>query len=106
MVVPLRNRGGSNNDENDFVIFPMEFSLVIVYAIFSVLEFCFCVYTMCIISDKQSAVFLLRNTKLSISNTREKIKTSQEIEQELFYKFPYLQKNINGTFDKNHLKNN
>lgn len=85
----------------------MEYACVIVYLIFSLLELVICFYTMLFISERQGAVFFLRNTKLAISNPKEKIKTSQEIEQELYYKFPYLQKKIENLKNNNtHFKNN
>ena len=80
----------------------MEFACGIVYLIFSLLELVICFYTMLFISEKQGAVFFLRNTKIAISNQKEKIKTSQEIEQELYYKFPYLQKKVENVKNNSH----
>ena len=57
------------------------------------------------ISDRQGALFNLRNSPISNQNKREKIKTSQEIEQELFYKFPYLKKKDNN-INNERIKNN
>jgi hypothetical protein len=57
------------------------------------------------ISDRQGALFNLRNSPISNQNKREKIKTSQEIEQELFYKFPYLKKKENN-INNERIKNN
>ena len=81
-------------------------AVFIIYGLIFLGEFICCLITLVSISEKQGAVFFLRNTKLSISNPKEKIKTSQEIEQELYYKFPYLQKNINNLSDNEHSKNN
>ena len=69
------------------------------------MELILCLYTMFYVGQRQAAVFNLRNSSITIPNQREKIKTSQEIEQELFYKFPYLKK---GNDKKNgeHPKNN
>ena len=47
------------------------------------------------IGNRQSALFKLRNSPVTNQNKREKIKTSKEIEQELFVKFPYLRKGNN-----------
>ena len=57
------------------------------------------------IGQRQGALFNLRNSPIANQNQREKIKTSQEIEQELFYKFPYLRKKI-GNINNVHIKNN
>ena len=57
------------------------------------------------ISDRQGALFNLRNSPIYNQNKREKIKTSQEIEQELFYKFPYLKKKENN-INNERIKNN
>ena len=51
----------------------------------------------------------MRNSTIDNQNQREKIKTSQEIEQELFYKFPYLRKTVvnnNNNNINNHVKEN
>ena len=42
------------------------------------------------VSKRQSAVFYLRNSQTMIINHEEKIKTSKEIEEELYIKFPLL----------------
>lgn len=79
-------------------IFPIEHSCVIVYFFIAVLELGLCIFTSYYIGERQSALYYLRNSQISILNQREKIKTSHEIEQELFYKFPYLRK---GNQNKN-----
>ena len=57
------------------------------------------------IGERQGAIFNLRNSTIDNKNQREKIKTSHEIEQELFYKFPYLRKG-NNIRNNEHLKEN
>ena len=57
------------------------------------------------IGQRQGALFNLRNSPIATQNQREKIKTSQEIEQELYYKFPYLRNKI-GNINNEHIKNN
>ena len=83
-------------------------SCVIIYEIIAVLELFLCVYTLFYIMQRQGALFNLRNSTIDNQNQREKIKTSQEIEQELFYKFPYLKKpenKINNSINNNnHIK--
>ena len=78
---------------------------MIIYNIIAVLEIVLCFYTMFYIGQRQGALFYLRNSPISNQNQREKIKTSQEIEQELFYKFPYLKKKFNN-INNQHIKNN
>ena len=57
------------------------------------------------IGNRQSALFKLRNSPVSNQNVREKIKTSKEIEQELFFKFPHLRRGKKN-YDDQHVKNN
>ena len=75
---------------------PIELSCVIVYDIISFIELLLWIYTIIYIGERQSALFNLRNSAIDIKNQREKIKTSHEIEQELYYKFPYLKKAKNN----------
>ena len=75
----------------------IEFSCVIVYDIISLIELFLWIYTIIYIGERQSALFNLRNSAIDIKNQREKIKTSHEIEQELYYKFPYLKKANNNS---------
>ncbi len=86
-------------------LFPIEFSCIIIYVIFAILEIILGLYTMFYVAGRQGALFYLRNSAIANQNQREKIKTSQEIEQELFYKFPYLKKE-NKINNKEHIKNN
>ena len=88
------------------VIFPIDYSCIIVYLFLAVLELGFSIYTMLYIGNRQSALFQLRNSPVSNQNKREKIKTSKEIEQELFFKFPYLRKGNKKDNNGEHLKNN
>ena len=87
------------------VNFPIQYACVILYCIISIVELIFCIFTFVYIGERQGAIFNLRNSPVSNQNTREKIKTSQEIEQELFYKFPYLKKR-NKNKNNEHIKNN
>jgi hypothetical protein len=73
--------------------------------VFAILEIILGLYTMFYVGDRQGALFYLRNSAIANQNQREKIKTSQEIEQELFYKFPYL-KNVKKINNNEHIKNN
>lgn len=75
---------GNNN------VFPIDYATTIVLLIFEVIEIIFCIRAMCRVSKRQSALFYLRNSQTLIINPKEKIKTSSEIEEELYIKFPML----------------
>ena len=79
---------------------------MIVYSVIALIEFIISIYTMLYIGNRQSALFKSRNSPVTNQNKREKIKTSKEIEQELFVKFPYLRKGNNKNNNNEHLKNN
>ena len=79
---------------------------MIVYSVIALIEFIISIYTMLYIGNRQSALIKLRNSPVTNQNKREKIKTSKEIEQELFVKFPYLRKGNNKNNNNEHLKNN
>lgn len=89
-------------------LFPIEFGCIIIYGIFAIVETILGLYTMFYVGGRQGALFYLRNSAIANQNQREKIKTSQEIEQELFYKFPYLKKEVKNQVNNNnnHIKNN
>ena len=88
------------------VLFPIDYSCMIVYSFIAAIELIISIYTMVYIGNRQSALFKLRNSPVTNQNKREKIKTSKEIEQELFVKFPYLRKGNNKNNNNEHLKNN
>lgn len=90
----------------DEIIFPIDKSCMIVYSLIAALELVISIYTMVYIGNRQSALFKLRNSPVSNQNKREKIKTSKEIEQELYFKFPYLRKGNKKNNNDDHLKNN
>ena len=88
------------------VLFPIDYSCMIVYSFIAAIELIISIYTMIYIGNRQSALFKLRNSPVTNQNKREKIKTSKEIEQELFVKFPYLRKVNKKNNNDEHLKNN
>ena len=88
------------------VIFPIDWSCVIVYLLILLLELIFSIRAFVYIGNRQSALFKLRNSPYSNQNKREKIKTSKEIEQELFFKFPYLRRGNKEVEEAEHLKKN
>ena len=71
-------------------VLPMDYATTIILLIFEGLEIIFCILTMIKVSKRQSAVFYLRNSQTMIINHEDKIKTSKEIEEELYIKFPML----------------
>ena len=79
---------------------------MIVYSVIALIEFIISIYTMLYIGNRQSALFKLRNSPVTNQNKREKIKTSKEIEQELFFKFPYLRRGNKEVEEDEHLKKN
>jgi hypothetical protein len=88
------------------IIFPIDLSCIILYFVISFFELMFLIYAFVYIGNRQSALFKLRNSPVSNQNKREKIKTSKEIEQELFFKFPYLRKGNKNDEQNEHLKKN
>ena len=52
------------------------------------------------VTRRQAAVYYLRNTQTNVYNGDQGVKTSLEIEEELFYNFPHLKK------EKDNMKNN
>lgn len=76
-------------------VFPMDYATTIVEFVFVIIEIVFCAITMNRVSKRQSAVYYLRNTQTRVINKEERIKTSSEIEEELYIKFPNLRKNRN-----------
>ena len=66
----------------------------IIELIFEVLEIIFCAIAMVNVSKKQTAVYYLRNSQALIVNKEERIKTSAEIEEELYIKFPQLKQKM------------
>ncbi len=83
----------------------MEHATVFVYNLISLFELIFGGYTMFYVSERQSAVYFIRNARSKNTNKRERVKTSAEIEEELYNKFPYL-KNDKKRNNDTHLKNN
>lgn len=92
--------------EEEKAIFPIDYACFIVYNLISLIELVISISTMIYIGNRQSALFKLRNSPVSNQNVREKIKSSKEIEQELFFKFPYLKKGNKKNNNDDHAKNN
>ena len=92
--------------EEENAIFPIDYACFIVYNLISLIELVISISTMIYIGNRQSALFKLRNSPVSNQNVREKIKSSKEIEQELFFKFPYLKKGNKKNNNDDHVKNN
>lgn len=73
---------------------PMDWATGIIELIFEILEIIFCVFAMINVSNKQTAVYYLRNSQALIVNKEERIKTSAEIEEELYIRFPQLKQKL------------
>lgn len=74
----------------------MDWATTIVALLFILLELIFCARAMARVSKRQSAIYFLRNSQTLAVRTEEKIKTSHEIEEELYIKFPNMKKNKLG----------
>ncbi len=80
---------------------PIDIATVIIEMIFLILEIILSIRAMIKVTKRQAAVYYLRNTQTNIIQAdRDEIKTSLEIEQELFYNFPQLKRNSDITHKK------
>ena len=86
-------------------MFPTDWVTIFSIFIFNVLEIIWAIWVIFSISVKQTEMYYLRNSQITSFNKAERIKTSKEIEEELFNHFPSLRNNYvsNNNFDK---KNN
>ena len=74
-------------------VMPIDIACTGIELIFIITELCLTCYAIKKVTKKQSAVFYLRNTSTKITTNDNEIKTSREIEEELFYHYPGLNKN-------------
>lgn len=86
-------------------MFPTDWVTIFSIFIFNALEIIWAIWVIFSISVKQTEMYYLRNSQITSFNKAERIKTSKEIEEELFNHFPSLRNNYvsNNNFDK---KNN
>lgn len=71
----------------------MDWATTIICLLFILLELIFCARAMARVSKRQTAIYFLRNSQTLVLRPKEKIKTSSEIEEELYIKFPNMRKN-------------
>ena len=71
---------------------PVDLAVVYISIGFSIAEFFLSVYTIYAISERKTALFILRNSQTMYVNKPERIKSNDEIEEELFNKYPELRK--------------
>lgn len=71
-------------------VLPIDYSTVIIYLIFVILELIFGIRAIRKVIKRQAAVYYLRNSTAKIISHEVKIKSSKEIEDELFTKFPNM----------------
>jgi hypothetical protein len=69
-------------------IFPIDLAITFIEFFFQISEFILAWLAIRKINKKQAAVFYLRNTSTRIITNENRIKSSSEIEEELFYHFP------------------
>jgi hypothetical protein len=83
-------------------MFPTDWVIIVSIILFNILEIIWSIWVIFSISVKQTEMYYLRNSQITSPNKVQRIKTSKEIEEELFIHFPNL-KNFNSMNDK---KNN
>ena len=74
-------------------MFPTDWVTIFSIFIFNALEIIWAIWVIFSISVKQTEMYYLRNSQITSLNKTQRIKTSQEIEQELFDRFPSLRGN-------------
>jgi hypothetical protein len=70
-------------------VFPIDLAITFIEFFFLIAEVILTYFAIKRINKRQAAVFYLRNTSTKIT-AENKIKTSNEIEEELYYHFPHL----------------
>jgi hypothetical protein len=73
----------------DFVI-PIDYACLIINLFFLIIQIILAIRNMRRIVKKQASVYYLRNTSTKIICHEKRIRTSKEIEEELFYNFPKM----------------
>lgn len=78
-------------------VLPIDYATTLIAFIFLFLELILSFRAMMKVTKRQAAVYYLRNTQTSVITNEEPIKTSAEIEQELFYFLPHLKSKQEGS---------
>jgi hypothetical protein len=73
-------------------ILPVDYATVLIEFLFLILEIILSIRAMIKVTKRQAAVYYLRNTQTNIFTHESRIKSSHEIEEELYYNFPHLKK--------------
>jgi len=81
--------------------FPIDWATTFVSIGFSFVEFLFSIFSIYTISERKTALYILRNSQTMSVNPKQRIKSSAEIEEELFEKFPSLRKKNNNNNNNN-----
>jgi hypothetical protein len=71
-------------------VFPIDLAITFIEVVFILCEIILAVIAFKKINRRQAAVFYLRNTSTRVISDNNKIKSSAEIEEELYYHFPQL----------------
>jgi hypothetical protein len=77
-------------------ILPIDYAVVIIQLLFILIELILTIRAMLYIGKKQTAVFYLRNASTITTSEDNSIKTSAEIEEELYYYYPHLMRSENS----------
>ena len=85
-------------------VLPIDYATGIIEIVFCLIEIIISIYLMSYVVKKQTSVFYLRNTLTELNLNENKLKSSKEIEDELFYNFPNLNNSLNEL--KNNKKTN
>jgi hypothetical protein len=73
-------------------VLPIDYATTLIVFIFLIVEIILSARAMLRVTKRQAAVYYLRNTQTSVLTSEEPIKTSAEIEEELYYNFPNLKR--------------
>jgi hypothetical protein len=84
-------------------VLPFDYAISIIEIIFVFIEIIYCVISSANITRKTANSFYLRNTSTSNYIKDDSVKSSNEIEQELFFHFPNLSnfKNTKSCYNNN-----
>lgn len=82
---------------------PFDYAISIIQILFVIAEIIYCIISSANITRKTANTFYLRNTSTTAHCKGDSVKSSNEIEQELFFHFPNLAnfKNTQSNFNRN-----
>ena len=73
-------------------VLPIDYATVLIELLFVIGEIILSIRAMIDITKRQAAVYYLRNTQTNTFSQEQIIKSSLEIEEELYFHFPHLRK--------------